>query len=381
MKLDFKLAPKDKRLLLTLLIVVILIAAVIVYNMLSTSVSDIEAENVKLKAIETDLSEKSANRKNYVAKTNDYKLLYEEIINSYAAGLDQETIIMDLASIESDTEVWLKQAGLTQVELLYSFGDVKSTNPTKEGQPVYVSDLQGYSSVTTLSYECTYEQFKAVIKAINQSDKKYKIDNISANYSKSEDLVTGAITLDYYAVTGNNRVFPGTTIDGVPVGTDNIFDSSTYSAGGVDAKYLDKIKTNYDLYLNLNDAASDVDAIVVGQRSDVLGETKVSSNLNATEVVEITVSGSGGNYTVSYRIGDEAYPIDNFIEGAAFSFGDSLDLLVVSRPRNGDADKATARLSVINNTDVTLNIGILNDDITEPRCILSKSSGDIEVFQ
>lgn len=378
---NFKLAPKDKRLLLTIGIVLVLFVTFLVYKKVDAMVVNMQAEVKNLEDVKYDLQEKYRKKTEYETKKGIYKLLYEKIVNNYATGLDQETVIMDLASIEAKTGVWLKQGGFSQTGLIYQFGMVTSSNPSNTGAAVYSTDLLGYSTTTSLSYECSYEQLIAILDLLNHSSNKYKIDSMTMSYSESEELVTGSISLYNYAITGNNRVFPGTTVDSVPIGTENIFESGTHTSNPVDTTYLDKMKSDYDIYVNLNDAASDVDSIIVGMRSDVLGESKVSLNSNSDEKVYIAVNGTAGNYTISYQVGDKTYPVADYEKGEAFIFGDSLDLLIISKARNSEKDSCVAHVSVVNNTDVTLNVGIVSDDAESPRCVFDKTVGDILIYQ
>lgn len=378
---NFKLAPKDKRLLLSVAMVIVALIAFLAYTKIDGMVDKVQKEVKGLETVKSDLQEKYRQKNVYTSKTYIYKELYEKIVNNYASGVDQQTVIMKLAEIEEKTGVWLKQAGLGQTGMIYEFGKITSTNPTKTGKSVYKTDLLGYSSTVSLSYECSYEQLKEIIKLFNESSEKYRVDSVTMSYSSTEQLVTGSISLVCYAITGANRFFPPTNVDGVPIGTDNIFSSSTHTENPVDRTYLDTMKSDYDLYLNLNDAASDVNAITVGQRSDILGEDSLSSNNNTEENVYITVFGETGNYKVAYKVGDDTYPISDYEAGEDFIFGDSLDLLIISTKRNGDADLATAKLTIVNNTDVTLNVGVLNDDAENPRCVFDKMVGEIAIFE
>ena len=380
---NFKLANKDKRLLLTLLIGVIVVAAFFGFKAINGKITEIEEEMSELQTVKDDLTEKYLKKDEYHVKKILYDEMYKDIINSYATGLDEPSIIMDLIDIESSTEAWLKQAGLSNVGVLYTFGGVKSTNPASEGKGVYSTDLVGGSSNTSLSNECTYEQLKSLLSRIIDSNHKYYIGTMAMSYDQADEVVSGSLTLNSYAITGSNRIFPGTDVDGVPVGTENIFVSETHTANPVDKTYLDVMKSDYDVYVTLGDAASDIDSICVGLRSDVLGTSTVSSNSNAEENVEIYVSGKEGKYTISYKVGNNTYPVDNYDVGDQFVFGgEAIDILIISKPRNNANDTSTANLTVVNSTDVEVNVGIINDDEERPRCIIKETSGStINIFQ
>ncbi len=377
MKFDFKLAAKDKRLLLTILICVILVAAFIIFNKIDAQVDEVNDEIDKLQTVKNDVSEKYKQKSTYVGKTQIYDALYKEIINGYATGLDEQTTIMALVDFENRTNVWLSSAGFTAPSQSFTFGSISSTNPANEGAPVYTTDFTGYTSSTSLSYEGGYEEIKDLIYKINTSPIKYKIDTITMSYSEGEEIVNGAINLYNYAVKSANRYFPGTYVDGVNIGTENIFQSSTHSASEAGKNSLAVMAANHDVYLTLNNAASDADSMVMGIASDVTGESIVSCNSNSKETVKIKFTGSNGEYKVSYSIGiNGSYPEDSE-EGASIVVGDSLDFLIVGSPRMGTKDNSIAMVEIVNKTDMQLNVGVLNDDGTDPRCIISKREGNV----
>lgn len=382
MKFDLKLAAKDKRLLLTVLIVVIVLAAFIVVRKIDTEIDNINKEIDELEDVRADYLEKDSHRNEYIVKSEIYDVLYSKIINTFAAGLDEISTIMDIKAIEEDTGVWIRQSGFGRVGTLYSFGSITSSNPANSGAGVYTTDLEGLSSTQSLQYdECTYDQLKDMINRINDTDKKYKITTMSISYNSGSEIISGAMALDYYAVAGTNRLWPGSYIPGVSQGTENIFESNTHTPNPVDRSYLDTMKSDYDVYVALNPSASDVDAIVAALRNDVIGETRASVNSNSKEKVQIHVSGSNGNYKISYQVGNTTYPASNYEEGAPFLVGETLDVLVVSKERMDANDTCVAMLTVINDSDMTLNLGILNDDSENPRCIIEKTQGKVEIYQ
>lgn len=381
MKFDFKLAVKDKRLIYTLIIAAIIIAAFFGYRAIDKQVDDLDKKTQELDSVYKDLQEKASHKNEYIVKTMVYDALYTRVINSYAAGLDEPVTIMDLADMEKTTDTWINQAAFTKVGTLYTFGQITSTNPSKAGKSVYSTDMLGIGSTETISYEGTYEQLKTLINRINNTNKEYKIDSLQISYNKAEELVNGSMVVNYYAVTGMNRPWMDIDIPGVSQGTKNPFDSSTHTTKPVDQSALEKMKSDYDVYLALNAATSDVDSIVLALRSDVIGTTKVSANSNDKEKVQIHITGTNGAYKISYQVGDNTYPVTDYDKGASFVPGESIDILVVSKERLSDDDKSTAVLTVINDSDKSVNLGVLNDDPENPRCIIEQTTGDIEILQ
>lgn len=378
MKLDFKLAPKDKRLLLTLAIVAVLAISFFAFRAFNEKVDEVNKEISSLKVVRDDIVEKYQDKDKYEGKTYIYNNLYETIVNEYSAGLDQQSLIMNLVDFENKTESWINSATFTETAKSYEFGTTLSTNPSTEGEKVYSTDLCAYSTSTNLGFSGDYDQIKDLINRINTDNQKYKIDSMTLSYNSSEELINGTINLYSYSIAGGNRLFPPTDVDGVSIGTENIFVSDTHTSDVTGKTSLDVMKTDYDVYLNLNYSGSDVEAMVFGIRTDVLGKKSISSNTTSTEKLQIVFKGTKGNYSVSYKIGNEEFPGDGNTE--PIMAGETLDFLILSSSRVGTEDTAVAKIDIINQTDKELNVGIVNDDTEKPRCQIASKKGDINVI-
>ena len=106
----------------------------------------------------------------------------------------------------------------------------------------------------------------------------------------------------------------------------------------------------------------------------------ITSNNNAVENVTMKFAGSDGKYTVSYRIGDKQYPAQNYQSGAEISPQGTLDLLIMSSQRVSDSDKSGVNLTLENESDMTLNVKVTNDDTTSPRVNISNKTGKIILY-
>lgn len=381
MKLDFKLAVKDKRVIYTAIIVIIIVAAFFGFNAIQKQVDEVEQKTTELTGVYKDLQEKASHKSEYIVKTMVYDELYTRIINSYSTGLNEPYEIMDIVEMEDSTETWIKQVAFSKVGSLYTFGQIASTNPSNAGGIVYATDMLGLGSNQTIAYEGTYEQLKTLLNRINNSGKEYKIEMLQIGYNQAEELVHGSMSVNFYAITGMDRPYIDIDIPGVSQGSENPFNSSTHTTKPVDMTALEKMKSDYDVYLALNAATSDVDSIVLALRSDVIGTSKVSVDSNDKEKVKIHITGKNGDYKISYQVGDSIYPAADYEQGAKFVPGDSIEILVVSKERISEFDKSVAMLSVINDSDAPVNLGILNDDPEKPRCNIEQTTGDITILQ
>lgn len=379
--MTFKISDRDKKLLLLLLIVVIIAGSVKIFSNISDSVTEHEQELRELTNKYNDLLVKNASRQRYVDETEANKNQYIEELGKYNTSLSQEQNLVFLGMVEKNTGVWLKQVGFSDNSAVYTFGQIQSTNPSTRGQKVYSSDYQGISTTMSLAYECSYDDLKRVLVYLAEYGKKATVSNISFSYSASTDIVTGTMQLTLYAITGSDREVQDVNISDVAVGTDNIFSSDTFIASGVEGSYRDRIINDYDLYMILNQAGSDMSTMAVGMANDPSNEAAVTTDTEGVADVTIHVTGSAGEYKVSYKIGSAVYPVENYNDGATLVCGDTLDMLIISKPRVDGNDKTQANVTIVNDSDMALNVAVINDDEENPRVNIEKTQGTVIFFE
>jgi hypothetical protein len=382
-KMSIEISARDKKIILVVLSLAIIVAAYIFgFQNFYEKTQSYQAESEKLHATQKDLMEKTQNRDKYEAETESYKKQYNAVFANYGSTVDQDEYLEFLNKIEKITGAWIKGVTFSEAVNVYTFGAVRSTNPSAAGVKVYNTDYEGWKTTLTLSYEATYSQFKQMVVYINDYYSKNAIETISMSYSSDEDKVSGSISLACYTVTGSDRksVSP---VFGLPVGTENIFFSSVFDSTKVDLEDTtgDYILSNYDYYMLLNSSSADLDSCIIGKKGDKTRESIITANSNAKLDVVVTFTGTSGNYKVSYQIGDTTYPATDYNAGASFDPGNTLDFLIMSTPRIDGNDTGLVNLKLVNDTDMNLNVKICNDDTKNSRVSIVSRSGDITIYQ
>lgn len=376
-----KLSDRDKKLLSIALCAVLIVCAYLFgFKKLSESNDNIDKEISKNRTLLTNLRDMASREKQYKEDTEYYTSEYNNVLTKFDTGFSQEYSIMFVDKLEKENSTWVSQLALGETAKLYGFGNIASSNPINKGGKVYNSDYVGYGTTLTLSYECSYEDLLGLIDYINSYEFKCKIDNIACTYNKDKDLVSGTIVVIIYAITGSDRTFFNPIIQH-PNGTNNIFDSEIFDPGNnKDVENGDNIRTDYDYYVMLDSFKADRDSVIIGPRSDSAA-TRLSKNSNEREKITITFAGSNGEYTVSYRIGDETFPAANYEAGVSFNPGSMLSLYVFGAERSEDGDDMSgADATIINETDMTLYVKHI-DDSKNPRFKIKEKSGKIEVYE
>ncbi len=380
--LSFSISDRDKNLLLLLVALGILFGAYFLgYQNFNEKTEQYNQETVKLRAKFNDLLAKKNKEEDYRNESLTYKNTYNAVLAKYSSSTNQDGIIDFLSKVESITGSWLKSTTFTESDDIFDFGRITSTNPGNTGNKVYNTDMIGYKTTLTLSYEAKYDQWKSLLSFINNYYSKLTIDTISMSYNSTTDNVAGSMTLSLYAITGTQRAFTPPVFN-LPTKTDNIFASKVFDSsaiGNVDDNGA-YILSNYDYYLLLNSSTSSIDSCVMGRKDDTTQESVISTNSNDIENVTVRFAGSNGQYTVQYKVGNITYPAANYASGQNFVPGTTLDLLVMSSARLSDNDKSGVSLSVVNDTDMMLNIKVSNDDINNPRFKIASKSGDVSIY-
>lgn len=378
-----KISDRDKKILYVLAaIAVIFCGWFFGYRNISAKTKSLEKEIDQLKVQSNELKTMVAQADTYRNDTMKYEANYKKYLKMFDNGYSQEHSIMFVKDIENSTGAWISQIGLGQTENIYTFGQPQSTNPRKQGQAAYESDYLGYKTTLTLAYQASYSTFQDMIDFINSYKSKCTIDTLSMSYSTDTDMVSGSMVVSQFAVTGADRPFRQDNYGPVIYGTDNIFMSSTFIPGN-DANQAngEYIMTDYDYYVNLLPGGSAVDPVMLSQKGDISGESTVSSAENDVAEAYIRFFQKDGQYCVQYSIGDDEFPEYNFGDGKTFVPGSDLSILVMSSSRAGEDDKVGLEATIVNETDMTLNIKVANDDSGKPRFVVKDYTGEVNLYK
>ncbi len=384
-KLDvnIKLSSRDKMIIWVVASVgVILLAYFFGYTKIMEQVNIYQAKLNTAQSRYRELYDKNENKETYLKDTAVYKSRYNSILSGYENGASQDNSLMFLRDLEKTTGSWIKSTTFATTSPIHTFGAISSTNPNMAGTKAYNSDMIGYKTTLTLSYEAQYNDFKDLVTYINNYYSKNTIDSMSMAYEADDDTVSGTMTVSTYCITGTSRAFSTPKVD-LPVGTKNIFFSSTFFPTVIEKNDTNGayILSDYDYYLLLNAPASDMSACIMGQKGDITGDSILSTNENTVQKVVIKVWGSDGNYKIMYKVGNQTYPAVNPNSGLSFAAGDTLDFLIMSSARKTTEDKSSADISIINDTDMDLNVKIVDDDVTAPRVNIVESTGIVNIYK
>lgn len=370
-KINMEVSERDKKLMLVLLSVLMLGAAYMLgYQKLSDKADEYKQEYKEMKVKEADLLEKQDSIEDYEKSIISFENAYNSIISQYGNGTTQTFQIDFLNRIERATNVWIKSVSFQAAAQIYTFGNIQTTNPAGSGY-AYSTDLAGYSNTFTIAYEGQYEEWKSFIKYLNTYFSKNVIENISMSYSDITGEVSGTMTFNVYSIAGNDDTYVEPEFN-VDTGTDNIFMSDVLGTAEVTDSTGDYIFTDYDYYMSINQVAAGIDACTIGRRDDITGKSVLTGNENDVMEASLKLEGSGGSYTVTYKLGDNEYKEES-------APGKALELLILSSGRTSDNDNAGVSLTIENKSDIPINIKVFGDD-EESRVKFKQTTGNIVIY-
>lgn len=378
-----KLAISERDKFLLCLVGSILVVFLVYYfgfRNINDKINTVENEINSLQIKYNDLREKANNAEQYKEDTQKYKLIFDSGLAAYDSGFSQKATLIFTTELEAELDVWLKTVSMSDAVLLYTFGNVTSSNPSLSGTKVYSTDMQGYKKTTTYSYECGYDTFKDMLAYVLDYDTVYTIDAVSCSYDEENELMSGNITISQYAVTGSDRKYYESDITSIDTGTENLFVSGTNPNRVIESEDDFGLMTNYDIALSLSSESSDLSSVVLGRRG--YSSSQVSANENGNVPVTINIAGENGDYTISYSVGDAQYPDDEKASmDLTFNPGRSLDLMVFSSVRESADDTAGAAVTINNESDMTFNIKVVNDDSQRPRFNVENVNGAVKYYR
>ena len=414
------MSDRDKKLLIYLGALVILAAA---YFLVAKPFLDkIDALSNEKNQLQTELVEKREaydNKEMYRNGLDEANTKINEIIAEFPEDNSDEKSIMFASRAEADIPIWFSQMKFAEetkkmingqevqsaseaeqeqleenVENAEGEGDV-SDNPSDQeaGEATDntgLADLMCRDTELGLTFQTQYDGFKRLLAYIRDYKDRMVIKQIDFSYSEMSGMVSGSMVLSQYAILGPGRELPEVETNVEDFGTPNIFQNTDHGGtildliediysdfirmllGDLPEEALDELGTDY--FVKVNAVTDNTNGKTIGRGDDTSESTYITSAANKKEEVTFKVSGSGGNYSVYYKVGKAEYTdtINKDSDGKVY-------LRVVSSSRMSDDDESAVSLRVINESDIPLVVNIESDDTSEPRVGVMERVGNVTV--
>ncbi len=413
------MSDRDKKLLVYLGALIILAAA---YFLVGKPYLDkIDQQSGEKAALESELREKREafeNKPMYEQGIAEAQEKIDAIMAEFPEDNSDEKSIMFASHAETDIPIWFSQMRFAEETKMMISGQEESASDIEqdqleenvaaaEGEPASeggeeapeaggqrggtgISDLMYRDTELGLTFECKYDGFKKLLAYIRDYKDRLVIKEIEVTYSDTTGLVAGTMTLSQWAVLGPDRELPEVETGVDSLGTENVFTNSNQGGTIIDLladiasdflsmimgvlpeEALDELGTDY--FVKVNAVTDNTNGKTIGRADDSTESTYITSAANKKEDVNFKITGSGGSYSVNYKIGKNEYTDTISKETDA-----KLYIRVVSTSKMANDDESAVGIHVINESDIPVVVNIEGDDPESPRVSITERAGNVTV--
>lgn len=403
---------KREKILLICLGVILLIAAY--YQFIFTpQLAKINGLEIKVEELDnlSRITKMQSSSKNNIYK--DFKVLNSNIYlitERFYPSIIQERLILKLDEIIEETKLDVSNISFTKPEKAFVEkleDEIQETDMLEEYIKTYqqlsqkVSPIKAEESkekentkngeseeeglkekvekmTASLTFEGSYAKLITFIDKIEELNKYVIVDKL--NLVQTEDgILRGSISLDYYALPKfheqDEEYLKWDIVN--TYGKDNPFKSfDDFSAG----PQKESSSASIDFYISVNPITADIPTVIIGKAKDFEAKTYVYGDNPGVENVEFLIIKDNGKYFYKYKTEMDSYPVE--YDNSMIEFtptGDTIGLSIMSNKRKNDDDLSGINLSIINKTDLKLEVSIENDDPSNSRITFAYLDGDIVI--
>ena len=242
---------------------------------------------------------------------------------------------------------------------------------------------QGTCKVLTISVSYTdqeYKNLKEFLYKLENYNRIIAISDFKATRADNGNALAGSFNMELYAIpkiTGNKDKNYSKWTKKDAKGKEELF-----AQGAATGAKIKKDQDDIDFMCILKQPNSVYPSVSFGKNDNK--DTSSYVYADSTNAVNGTVTftkGEDGNYYYKYTIGQSSYPKSTMGDGEKFEpSNNSVDIKVTSDVRDGSKDKNGLNLTVVNNTDIPVNIKVSDDSKKNPRFNLEDSKGTGNVY-
>lgn len=251
------ISEKDLKLLFILLTIVILAGTFyFIYqpnmNKAQTYRTETEQLNRKLKELEV----MQGQRAKKLQETADFKEQTAAILNGFPVAVTTEDCIALMDKLEKTIGIQISAESFNISESIYMqearlAEETAETAPEESAAPAQaaagttgdepkeptgpVMTVNGYKSTITISYRCTYDEFKATLDFIESNADRMTVEAVDISYDSGTGDLSGNMSIGLYSVNVANsdiyqRQYNVPDVESSGYGTPNIFGTSSKPA-------------------------------------------------------------------------------------------------------------------------------------------------------
>lgn len=238
---------KVKKSEIQLLIAVLgVLLAVVTYFLVYAKFNDmsetIETQNASLRSQVSTLEILEQRKADYLEATEKMQSYITGFENRFPADILPEDSIMMVKTLEDYTRTDVANIAFgTEAEVPYAAETPAATDGTAAASdatatadttvtdsPVTTegtayADTHMYEVPLSISIECTYDDFKGLVRYIYNLQERKSIQGVNISYNEAVGMLSGNMTLNTYYLLGTDKVYSEPDIPAMGMGVDTLF--------------------------------------------------------------------------------------------------------------------------------------------------------------
>jgi hypothetical protein len=182
----------------------------------------LEADNATKRTELAQLQEWEKQVEFFQEETTQMILEVNGIFTNFPAEYRNQDAIMYAVDLEArDTNTYISNIGLTEPQMVYEAAPtmVKLNETMEDGERIY----RLYNKQVTYTQEFTYDGMKRYINAFVNDANRKSVESINMAYDATTGILVGNTTVNFFTLTGTDKVYKEIANPSMPMGTDNIF--------------------------------------------------------------------------------------------------------------------------------------------------------------
>jgi Tfp pilus assembly protein PilO len=200
-------------------LVLIFVVYRLIFSPLQDSNDSLLAQKQKLQQQVSQMNGMVSNKSSYESQTKTMQNEMKTIFDSIPSNLTSEDEILYAYDLENKYDMSITSLSMPQAELAYTMN--------KDGKNSLDSGKLLYKVPVAIACNVSYAGIKDYLRELTNEKYSKSIDNVSLTFDKATGYLSGTFTVNMYYLLGSDREYVPQAVDGVSLGTDNIFGAAS----------------------------------------------------------------------------------------------------------------------------------------------------------
>lgn len=154
-----------------------------------------------------------------IAATENMEAQIQHILQRFPVNISKIDNLLFIKQMEKDLNMNLKMLEITSSKSFYNTG-LAAKSQTRADEP---ATMTGYESTIALNFNTDYKGLKKMVDYIVNYPNRTSIDSLSISRDDTARALIGSIVIKRYALSGTGKSYEEPVIDGISIGTSDIF--------------------------------------------------------------------------------------------------------------------------------------------------------------